>query len=53
MRLHEAVADYRRGELVGGVAGDELVAGAVERMAALGVVRPDRWVDVYAPGAWQ
>jgi eukaryotic-like serine/threonine-protein kinase len=52
MRLHEVVADYRRGQILGGVPGRELTDRAAAIMREIGVSRPDRWVAVYAPGEW-
>ena len=51
--LHAVTADYRRGQLLGGEEGRTLVAEADGRMRALGVARPERWVRIYAPGAWR
>ena len=50
MRQHEAVADYRRGQLMGNDEGAALVAKATDAMRSMGVVRVERWADVYAPG---
>jgi hypothetical protein len=52
MQLHAVTADYRRGQLLDGAEGCALVTDADRRMRVLGVERPDRWVRVYAPGAW-
>ena len=52
MQLHVATADYRRGQLLGGDDGGAHVAAAADRMRALGVARPERWVRIYAPGVW-
>jgi len=50
MQLHGAAARWRRGQLVGGAPGAELVRTAEETMRALGVRRPDRFVALQAPG---
>lgn len=50
MTAHAAAARYRCGELVGGRDGDRLRGEARARLAAAGVARPDRIVEMYAPG---
>ena len=53
MQLHAATADVRRAALLAGNDGRALGADADGRMRALGVVRPERWAGIYAPGAWE
>ncbi|MEO6027640.1 MAG: AAA family ATPase [Candidatus Binatia bacterium] len=53
MQLHAATAEMRRGALLGGDEGRAVGSDAADRMRALGVVRPERWVRIYAPGAWE
>jgi len=48
MVLHEAAALYRRAQL----RDERLLTEANERMRRCGVKRPERWVDLYAPGGW-
>ncbi|MCA9716411.1 MAG: AAA family ATPase [Myxococcales bacterium] len=50
MRLHAACARRRRGQLIGGEPGQQLVDAADMFMARLGVRRPERWANIYAPG---
>jgi hypothetical protein len=50
MTAHAAAARYRRGALVGGRDGDRLRGAARDQLAAAGVTRPDRIVEMYAPG---
>jgi serine/threonine protein kinase len=50
MRLHAAVARYRRGELMRGEQGAELVREASEQIRSLGVARPEAFVQMLAPG---
>ena len=45
-----AVARRRRGELVGGALGAELIASADRRMAELGIANPKRMTEAVAPG---
>jgi hypothetical protein len=50
MQLHSAVARLRRGQLLGGELGDELVRTADATLRALGVRRVDRMAALVAPG---
>jgi serine/threonine protein kinase len=50
MALCVAAARRRRGALLGGTAGAELIADADSRMAALGVRAPARMTELVAPG---
>jgi tetratricopeptide (TPR) repeat protein len=50
MALHVAVAQRRKGELLGGSEGQALVASADEAMRARSVNDPVRWTACYAPG---
>ena len=50
MRLHAAVARWRKGEIVGGSVGRELCLAAADDLTRAGIARPDRWVALYAPG---
>jgi hypothetical protein len=49
MPLYAQVAQLRRGELLGGEAGQALVAEAHRAIAARGVVRPDGLARLYCP----
>jgi hypothetical protein len=49
MRLHAAVARYRRGQLLG-AAGQGLVAQATQQMLLMGAKNPARTVALLAPG---
>jgi eukaryotic-like serine/threonine-protein kinase len=49
MKMHAAAARIRRGELIGGTEGEDLVAFGMAFMEAQGVVRPDRIVALLAP----
>jgi hypothetical protein len=50
MPLYAATARRRKGTILGGTAGAELVAAADDVMQGHGVVRPDRWTELYLPG---
>ena len=50
MRLHHTVVRWRRGQLIGGSEGQELIAAARAEMDGQGIVRPDRMADLFAPG---
>jgi hypothetical protein len=50
MTLHAACARRRKGEILGGEEGRRLVAEADAAMAAQGIMRPDRWTAMIAPG---
>src|SRR5262249_49791361 len=50
MALYGAAARYRLGRLLGGDEGRALTDGADAWMRAEGIVRPDRMVDMLAPG---
>ena len=50
MALHAACARRRKGELIGGDEGRSLVAAADAAMTAQGIVRPERWTAMIAPG---
>ncbi len=52
MHHYAAAADYRRGMLIGGAQGQELIDSASAWMRAHNISNPDRMVDVLAPGAW-
>jgi eukaryotic-like serine/threonine-protein kinase len=52
MKLHAAVARRRRGELQGGEAGRECVAGAEAWMAEQNIRSPARMCAMLAPGRW-
>jgi hypothetical protein len=52
MALHAVVCRRRRGELLGGDAGRELVAAADAWMAGQGIRRPERMAAMLAPGRW-
>jgi eukaryotic-like serine/threonine-protein kinase len=49
MAAHAAAARFRRGELEGGRAGEQQCATAIDRLRGLGIARPERIVDMYAP----
>jgi hypothetical protein len=53
MALYAAAARRRRGKLIGGDAGHDLVAAADAKMAERGVRVPERFAEVYAPGFGQ
>jgi hypothetical protein len=53
MALHAAVARRRRGELMGGDAGQSLVASADGWMAGQSIRNPDRMTAMLAPGRWR
>jgi tetratricopeptide (TPR) repeat protein len=48
--LHAQAAGYRRGQIIGGSAGERMQADARARIATLGVARPERIVAMLAPG---
>jgi hypothetical protein len=50
MHLYAATARYRRGQLVGGEAGDALAATARDELVALGARNPERIADMIVPG---
>jgi hypothetical protein len=52
MALHAATARRRRGELVGGDAGRDLVGAADAWMAGQSIKAPQRMAAVLAPGRW-
>ena len=49
MKLHEAAARWRWGQLVGGAEGAAAVAGATAALRAEGVVAPQRYVGLLLP----
>ena len=49
MRLHEAVARHRRGELLGGESGRSLKEAALGFMRGEEIKRPDRMLDMLSP----
>jgi hypothetical protein len=53
MALHAAACRRRRGELVGGTPGKELVAAADLWMSAQAIVNPSRMTEMVAPGRWR
>lgn len=52
MALHAAVTRRRRGELMGGEAGSDLVAAADAWMSGQDIVNPARMAQMLAPGRW-
>ncbi|MDW8280691.1 MAG: hypothetical protein RMK29_03200 [Myxococcales bacterium] len=50
MALHRAVARHRRGELIGGAVGRDLMVEA-EAMVGQGICRPAQVISMLAPGA--
>jgi len=52
MPLHAAVARRRRGELMGGEAGGQLVAAADAWMSGQEIMNPTRMTQMLAPGRW-
>jgi hypothetical protein len=50
MHLYAAAARYRRGQLLGGDAGNSLAAGAHDELAGLGARNPERIADMVVPG---
>ncbi len=52
MALHATVARRRRGELLGGTEGAELVAAADGWMTAQDIRNPSRMAAMLAPGKW-
>jgi len=50
MALHAACARRRKGELLGGEVGRELIAGADAVLRGQGIRNAARWADMYAPG---
>jgi serine/threonine protein kinase len=50
LRLFRAAAEWRLGQILGGDRGAELVDGARGFMAGVGVLRPERFCAVLAPG---
>ncbi len=52
MALYAAVAQRRRGELLGGDQGKALAAAADAWMAAQDIKNPERMADMLAPGRW-
>lgn len=53
MAVYAAAARYRRGQLLGGDEGKELIQSAAAAMKERGIVAPERMVVVYAPGFGQ
>jgi len=49
MAGHAAAARFRRGELLGGRAGDRLRGQALDQLRAAGMLRPEAIVEMYAP----
>jgi serine/threonine protein kinase len=49
MLLHVELARARRGELFGGREGEQLTAAALEKVRALGVTRPEAFLQMLAP----
>jgi serine/threonine protein kinase/tetratricopeptide (TPR) repeat protein len=52
MRAHLAVASARRGALIGGERGRELIAEAESWLTGQGIRRPEHWKRMLAPGDW-
>jgi hypothetical protein len=52
MRVHAAAAGRRRGELVGGEEGRELMAQADAFLVSQGIARPQTIAAMLAPGPW-
>jgi hypothetical protein len=52
MNHYAAAARYRRGQLIGGDAGRELVETAADWMRNHQMVNPARLVELLAPGPW-
>jgi hypothetical protein len=50
MALHAAAARARLGQLIGGDEGAETIASAHQWMRARGVGKPERIIDLIAPG---
>ncbi|HQU44108.1 MAG TPA: hypothetical protein PK867_14910, partial [Pirellulales bacterium] len=48
--IYAAAARYRRGQLIGGEAGEALLRQATDWMRQENIVRPERIVDLFAPG---
>jgi hypothetical protein len=53
MALHAAVTRRRRGELMGGEAGSDLVTAADAWMSGQDIVNPARMAQMLAPGRWR
>jgi hypothetical protein len=53
MALHAAVTRRRRGELMGGEAGSDLVAAADAWMSGQAIMNPARMAQMLAPGRWR
>lgn len=51
MGIYAAAARYRRGELIGGTGGAELIEQAAEQMREERILRPERVVGLFVPGA--
>jgi hypothetical protein len=49
MRLHHAVARFRRGQILGGETGRAMREGALAFMSAEEIRRPDRMLDMLSP----
>jgi hypothetical protein len=52
MDLYAEAAQYRRGSLIGGTAGDRLMDSASEWMRDHGIANPPRLARLLAPGPW-
>ena len=50
LRLMQAAAQRRRGQLVGGSAGEELIVAVDDWAHREGIRRPDKLARMYAPG---
>lgn len=50
MALHAACCRRRRGELIGGDEGRDLITGADALMRSQDIKSPERWCAIYAPG---
>jgi hypothetical protein len=53
MALHATVTRRRRGELMGGEAGRDLVAAADAWMSEQAIMNPARMTQMLAPGRWR
>jgi serine/threonine protein kinase len=53
MNQYSAAAQWRRGQLLGGATGEDLVHSAYQRIVAHGAKAPQRMVGLLAPGKWE
>jgi serine/threonine protein kinase/tetratricopeptide (TPR) repeat protein len=53
MRLHALAARYQLGTLIGGHSGRQIARAAEDALRAAGVVAPQRFADMLAPGRWR